>query len=371
MHTLGCTVAAYAQKKRLPAEFLARLGLTEILYANAPALRIPYFDRQGQQIAVRIRTELEKSSRGDNRFRWRKGSKPSLYGLDRLRQEAEVVLVEGESDCHTLWFRGLNAVGLPGAGLWREERDAAHLSAFETIYVVVEPDLGGEALLVGLRKSSLRERMRLVRLTGFMDPSELHTTAPDQFENVWNEAVQAAEPWATFEAGQQDDERAKAWAACKELAGAPNLLDRFAQELRQLGVVGVERKAKLLYLAVTSRVLDRPISVAVKGPSSAGKSYVAERTLSFFPEDAYYAITAMSERALAYSDEPLRHRMLVLVEADGMHSEFASYLLRSLLSEGCLRYETVEKTPVGMQARLIERGPDWPHRHDNARYLAS
>ena len=39
-------------------------------------------------------------------------------------------------------------------------------------------------------------------------------------------------------------------------------------------------------------------------------------------------------------------------------SDFLNYIVRSLLSEGRLRYETVEKTPEGLQARLIEReGP--------------
>jgi hypothetical protein len=41
-----------------------------------------------------------------------------------------------------------------------------------------------------------------------------------------------------------------------------------------------------------------------------------------------------------------------------MNSDFASYLLRSLLSEGRIRYETVEKTRDGLQPKLIEReGP--------------
>jgi DNA-binding transcriptional ArsR family regulator len=41
-----------------------------------------------------------------------------------------------------------------------------------------------------------------------------------------------------------------------------------------------------------------------------------------------------------------------------MSGEFATYLMRSLLSEGCVRYETVEKTSEGMKPRLIEReGP--------------
>jgi hypothetical protein len=96
----------------------------------------------------------------------------------------------------------------------------------------------------------------------------------------------------------------------------------------------------------------------MKGPSSGGKSYLTEQVLRFFPESAYYALTAMSEHALAYSEEPLSHRFLVIYEAAGMNSDFQTYLIRSLLSEGKVRYETVEKTSEGMKPRLIERpGP--------------
>jgi hypothetical protein len=128
--------------------------------------------------------------------------------------------------------------------------------------------------------------------------------------------------------------------------------------LSRLGLVGERRAAKLIYLALTSRLLDRPVSVAVKGPSSGGKSFIVETTLKFFPPAAFYSLTAMSDRALAYSNEPLQHRHLVIYEAAGMASDFATYLVRSLLSEGCLRYETVEKTKDGLVPRLIEReGP--------------
>ena len=41
-----------------------------------------------------------------------------------------------------------------------------------------------------------------------------------------------------------------------------------------------------------------------------------------------------------------------------MSGDFATYLIRSLLSEGRLRYETVEKTEDGLAPKLIEReGP--------------
>ena len=147
-------------------------------------------------------------------------------------------------------------------------------------------------------------------------------------------------------------------ANCQDLAKGRNILDAFARDLTRTGFAGEERAAKLLYLVLTSRLLDRPVSVAVKGPSSAGKSYLVQQVLRFFPEHAYYALTAMSERALAYSQEPLVHRFLVIYEAEGLQGGIASYLLRSLLTEGRLRYVTVEGTPEGPREKVIEReGP--------------
>lgn len=141
------------------------------------------------------------------------------------------------------------------------------------------------------------------------------------------------------------------------LAREPRILDLFARDLERAGVVGERKLGSLIYLAVTSR-LDRPVSVGVKGPSAGGKSFTIDQVLSFHPSSAFYVLSSMSERALAYSDEPLAHRQLVIYEAAGLNSDLASYLVRSLLSEGCVRYETVEKTKDGLKARLIYRpGP--------------
>jgi hypothetical protein len=80
--------------------------------------------------------------------------------------------------------------------------------------------------------------------------------------------------------------------------------------------------------------------------------------LSSFPPEASYFLTAMSEKALAYGDEPLDHRIHVIHEADGASGEMQSMLLRVLLSEGRVRYETIEKTAVRLKPRRIVReGP--------------
>ena len=66
----------------------------------------------------------------------------------------------------------------------------------------------------------------------------------------------------------------------------------------------------------------------------------------------------MSEKFLVYDDQPIKHKMLVLHEAAGMSSEFATYLIRTLLSEGCLRHGTVESTPDGLKpVTVVREGP--------------
>ena len=333
------------------------LGLRDVTYFEKPAIRIPYPDEEGQESAVRFRVSLD----GTEKFRWRSGDKPSPYGLKLLeeaRKAGLLVLVEGESDCHTLWFHEIPALGIPGASNWKEEW-ASHLDGIEKVYAVIEPDQGGDTLRDKLSGcEAIRERLHLLELVEHKDPSALNLTDPDMFRERFAVALERAKPWVELEREQAEATSHEAWEQCKELAKASNILERFAAELAKSGVAGESRIAKLLYLAVTSRLLEKPVSIALKGPSSGGKSHVVERVLSFVPESAYYALTAMSERTLAYSEEPIKHRFLVIYEAAGMSGEFATYLIRSLLSEGRVRYETVEKTSEGMKPRLIEReGP--------------
>jgi putative DNA primase/helicase len=131
----SCTLKAYAEAKRLPVEFLKSLGLSDITYSGSPAVRVPYWDPEGQEKAVRFRCALNKGARGDERFRWKSGSRTLPYGLWRLqgaREAGYAVLVEGESDCHTLWHHGVEALGIPGASNFKEEW-AEHLQDIEKL----------------------------------------------------------------------------------------------------------------------------------------------------------------------------------------------------------------------------------------------
>ena len=341
-----CTLENYAKAKGLPAGFLQKQGLRNQKYQGEPAVRIAYRDEAGQESAVRFRIALTKTEDGDDRFRWRTGSKAGLYGLWRLeaiKEAGHVVLVEGESDAQTLWHHGIPALGVPGAGTWKPEW-ARHLEGLERIYAVIEPDGGGEAFREKLSGvPAIRDRLHLVDLAEHKDASGLHVADPGAFGDRFAAALEGSTPYAEFARIEAETASQRAWAGCKDLVLVPNLLDRFARDFAASGVAGEARLGKVVYLAVTSRLLPKPVSVAVKGPSSGGKSYTVEQVLRFFPDSAYYALTAMSERALAYSEEPLKHRILAIFEASGMEGDMQTYLIRSLLSEGRIRYEVVEK----------------------------
>jgi Protein of unknown function (DUF3631) len=190
-----CRLAEYAEAKKLPVEFLKKLRLRDAKYQGSQTVRIPYHATDGSETAVRFRLALEKSSEGDDRFRWRSGSKTSLYGLERLeevRKKGYVVLVEGESDAHTLWYHGIPALGIPGVDTWKP-RWADHLEGVEKVYVVVEPDGGGETLKKKLSATpALLERLRPVRLGEHKDASALHVADPERFEERFGATLEEA-----------------------------------------------------------------------------------------------------------------------------------------------------------------------------------
>lgn len=153
------------------------------------------------------------------------------------------------------------------------------------------------------------------------------------------------------------DRRHAAWSQCATIASSPRVLDCVAEAVESLGLIGSSRAVKLIYLVVTTRFLDRPVCAAIKGPSSAGKSYALDRTLQLFPTLATVQLSSMSEKALAYLSDDLKHKTLVIAEAAGLGQGTGAYFLRSLISEGRLCHATVD-TSVGLKGVKVEReGP--------------
>lgn len=144
-----------------------------------------------------------------------------------------------------------------------------------------------------------------------------------------------------------------------ELLRNPALLYLVGRTIQRLGVAGEDINIRVLYLAITSRITDEPISVTPKGESSSGKSYVVLRVLLLFPSSAYLALTGMSKQALIYMEgESFAHRTLVVFERAG--AEASDYNIRTLQSEGKLIFWVAEKDPVTNQwvtRRVEKEGP--------------
>jgi hypothetical protein len=338
----GVTLKAYADAKRIPLNTLLTYGVSDVTLLGQPAVRMPYRDREGHEPGVRLRMALD----GDNKFRWRTGSKPCLYGLWRLHGGPAVTIVEGESDCHTLWLCGVEAVGLPGASNWKEERDAPELASYERIYVIMEPDKGGEAVQRWLARSAIRERVWLLDLAPFKDPSALYLDDLARFSERWQEAIEKAVSWTAQAEATRYQDRDASYLEAKALLEDPHLLERIGRTMQQSGYAGDVTPPLLGYIALTSRFLDRPMNLSYVAQSAAGKNRAVDAATALMPAEAYYEIDAGSDRALIYTDVPYEHRILIFGEADSIPDEgAAASAVRNLAEKNYLAYDVVEKDP--------------------------
>jgi hypothetical protein len=133
-----------------------------------------------------------------------------------------------------------------------------------------------------------------------------------------------------------------------------------------MGLVGEDKTAKLVYLMFTSRLLREPVNGVVKGLSSSGKSFTIECVARLMPPEAFYVMTSMSQHALIYLGEDMRHRTVVLFEATALRESrektednITAYIVRSLLSEGRIEYPTVTKGKDGkfVTTKIVKEGP--------------
>ena len=72
-------------------------------------------------------------------------------------------MVERESDCHTLWFHGFQALGTPATNRWRTEWES-FLKVFENIYITesIYPVTGSHDLIAQVESETLEELSDLV-----------------------------------------------------------------------------------------------------------------------------------------------------------------------------------------------------------------
>jgi len=112
----------------------------------------------------------------------------------------------------------------------------------------------------------------------------------------------------------------------------PKLIDEIEQDYEKLGYVRERKNKILLYLVMTSRLMDNPLHAILISRSGAGKSMLSEVTESLCPPEELERISDLSAQALYYyGKDDLKHRFIVIGEKEG--SQNSDYPLRELITK--------------------------------------
>jgi hypothetical protein len=359
-------------------QILASLGLkVNDLYDDGPAYgkklveAYGYVDQHGAPLVEKVRFHPKdfRPRRQDlesGGWLWdRRGVPYVLYRLPRVLEAVQtgerIYVNEGEKAVHAL-----ERVGAVATCGWRGSsedwtRRPEYTEALRGAYVVIvaDRDEAGRKHARGVY-AALRDVAAEVTLVEAATSRE-HADAADHLA-----AGFGLDDFAPLSPALPSDEPATLQPVPAEppvLAAEQQILPKFKRAVRTLGVVGEETTAATAYLVLTSRLLDRQASLAVKGHSSSGKSFTVEQTVRFLPPEAVVVMTAMSERALVYSTEEYAHRTLVLYEAtalrEGVEDNLTAYFVRSLLSEGRIEYPVTVRDKDGnfTTKTIVKEGP--------------
>lgn len=164
-------------------------------------------------------------------------------------------------------------------------------------------------------------------------------------EPVQEAAIRAALPTAPASASALPVLSEAEEAAGLALLRDPHLVERIAADVEAVGVVGEGVNALVGYLAMVSRLLDKPLAILIQSTSAAGKSTLMDALLSLMPEGQRVHYSAMTGQSLFYLGEgDLKHKILAIAEEEGVRQ--AAYALKLLQSQGELTIASTGKDPA-------------------------
>jgi hypothetical protein len=140
------------------------------------------------------------------------------------------------------------------------------------------------------------------------------------------------------------------------LLGNEDFFGELRKALKCGGLVGEVRNALAIYIVAISSLLDHPLSVLIKGPSSGGKNFLATRVLDLLPKTAIREISSSSKTAWNYGANDFRHKVVYLQERNDASG--AVHPVRLLISEQkIVRTVTVRKGNEFISKEFVANGP--------------
>jgi hypothetical protein len=185
------TVEILGDLKRISAAALRSYGLTDV----PEGVRFDYRFPDGAPGKARLRVAL----RGADGSRWPMYTNEPITAYiapanHPFHEPAEMIIVEGESDCWTAWTHGVQALGIPGS-----DRTAVlspdHLHGVRTVYIQREKVAGPSSTFpkgVDYFLNEISNRLVQIGFDGairvlempdpFNDMSDMHVTDPANFD---------------------------------------------------------------------------------------------------------------------------------------------------------------------------------------------
>ena len=116
---------------------------------------------------------------------------------------------------------------------------------------------------------------------------------------------------STFELSDDEVRTARAYLKDK------NLIENLKTDFKNLGILGEDENALILFLAMASHKYENPFSVLCLAKSGIGKSYLLQKLSCCMPQNAYSFHTQISENALYYFDsDQLNNKVLFIEDLD-------------------------------------------------------
>ena len=131
-----------------------------------------------------------------------------------------------------------------------------------------------------------------------------------------------------------------------------NLIEELANDITKLGYVREDKNKLLLYLIMTSRLLDNPLHSIIISRSGAGKSQLVDIVETLCPPEELESVSDLSANALYYySIDDLKNKFIVIGEKQG--SRDSDYPLRELITKKSITKAIPMKDQVTGQIKTV------------------
>lgn len=146
---------------------------------------------------------------------------------------------------------------------------------------------------------------------------------------------------------------------------SPDLFEQISSDITSMGVAGEEELCLTIYIVMTSRLLEKPLSVIVQGASASGKSFIIETIAKLMPPEEVVQAHDFTDQVFYYMEQgSLQHKVVISGERLHEHSgkdgeaQDNTKAFREMVGSGYLRKAVTIKDGEQLTSKIIEQpGP--------------